>query len=188
MALVSLLSLLLLSFSLLSTILPSAALPTNAIQSLDLEPANRTFKQPKLPGASYDTPVDLPGAWPKLQWWTKIQESNPTAFLDIYSVGSQMNALEAYALQELVLIPLSFKVYGGVDPADKAESTRSEGMEAMYLPMEQRPPSREVAAKAITALAFMEKRFGARTVKAGLRLGMVKVASIEVRRSNGETM
>lgn len=61
-------------------------------------------------------------------------------------------------------------------------------MEALYSPMERRPPSKEVVAKAITALVFLEKRFGARTLKVGLRLGMVKVASIEVRLSNGETV
>lgn len=165
----------------LRLIISRAALLGNAIPMLDLDPAQSNPQRLNFSDSSYITALDLPSAWPHLPWWTKIQESNPTAFLDIYSIGPQVNPFEAYALQELVLIPLSFNVYGGMDPAARAESIRNGGVEAMYSPMEQRPPGKEVVAKAITALAFLEKRFGARTLKAGLRLGMLKVASIEVR-------
>lgn len=181
-------SLSVLYFSSLWSTIYTTALLGNVITRIDLDPANSSSLRLNSSGPSYTTALDLPSAWPRLPWWTKIQESTPTAFLDVYSIGSEVTPLEAYVLQEIVLIPLSFKVYGGMDPAARAESIRSGGVEASYSPVEHRPPSKAVVAKAITALAFLEKRFGARTLKAGLRLGMVKVASIEVRLSNGETV
>ena len=57
-----------------------------------------------------------------------------------------------------------------------------------FLPDANRPPSREIAAKAIAALAFFEQKFGARTVNAGLRLGMLRVAGMEVQLSGGTIM
>lgn len=85
-------------------------------------------------------------------------------------------------------MPLAFKVHRGAAVASQVESVSMGGVNASYLPIEQRPPNRDVAAKAVAALTIQEKTFGARTVKAGLRLGMLKVADIEVQLSNGQKM
>ena len=126
------------------------------------------------------TALHVLNAWPKLPWWTKIQDSNPEAFLDIYSLGTNLEPVQAYALQELALLPLSITVHRGTGPAGKPQYISNGNLNVLYSPNEHRPPSRDVAAKAIAALAFLEKKFGGRVVKAGLRLGMVKVAGIEV--------
>lgn len=85
-------------------------------------------------------------------------------------------------------MPLAFKVHRGAAVASRVESVSVGGVNASYLPIEQKLPNRDVAAEAIAALTIQEKTHGARTVKAGLRLGMLKVGNIEVQLSNGQKM
>ena len=118
--------------------------------------------------------------WPKLPYWTKIRNTDPPEFLDIYTLGAEATPREAYELQELVLFPLGNKIHAGSEPAGSIEETSHAGMRAVYTPNPYRPPSREAAARAVAALTFLEKTFGTRAVSAGLRLGMVRVAGIEV--------
>lgn len=136
--------------------------------------------QPDRSTSPNTTAPTLPSAWPKLPYWTKIQDSRTQEFLDIYSTGPGLTSFEAYVLQEVVLFPLSFRVRGGTGTAESVESIRSGGVSASFTPNEHRPPSQEVTTKAIATLGFLEMKFAARTVKAGLRLGMVRVAGIEV--------
>ena len=116
--------------------------------------------------------------WPKLPWWTKLKDSDPEAFIEVYSLGS--DPLESHTLQELVLLPLSLQIHRSIEPAATAQKISSRGINALFSPIGQDALSKELAAKAVAALAFFEGKFGGRPVEADLRLGTVKVASITV--------
>ena len=53
-------------------------------------------------------------------------------------------------------------------------------MGAVFVPVRGRAPGREVAATAVAALAMAEWSFGARGLRAGVRVGEVRVAGLEV--------
>lgn len=54
------------------------------------------------------------------------------------------------------------------------------GVGAVFVPVRGRAPGREVAATAVAALAMAEWSFGGRGVRAGVRVGEVRVAGLEV--------
>ena len=75
-----------------------------------------------------------------------------------------------------------FDIAEGDGPLTEPRNFSSGDVKVSFMPNVNRPPSREVAAKALAALMFLEKKFGGRLVRAGLRLGMVNVAKIEISR------
>lgn len=173
----------LLAFLILSNSTPLLLKHSQPVQSGASLLQDPDIISPDLAGSTNKTNSHLLTVWPKLPWWTKIQDSNPEASLDISSVGIELNALQAYTLQEAVLLPFSLEVYKGIGPAETAQNISSGGIRVSFLPNVNRPPSRGIAAKSLAALAFLEKKYGGRTVKAGLRLGMVRVAGIEIQLS-----
>ena len=59
-------------------------------------------------------------------------------------------------------------------------ASRDGDVGAEFTPVPGREPSREVAATAVAALAVAEGTFGARGVRAGVRVGEVGVAGLVV--------
>lgn len=76
-------------------------------------------------------------------------------------------------------------MHRGHGPAANAEEISVGNLTARYEPVENRAPSRDVAAKAIAALTVSEKNFGAREVKGGLRVGLLSVAELFVTIGDG---
>ncbi len=81
---------------------------------------------------------------------------------------------------EIVLLPLAQQIHQGTGPANDTEAVSSGGVRAVFVPVEGRAPSREVAATAVAALAMAEWKFGARAARAAVRVGEVRVAGLEV--------
>ena len=151
------------------------------ITSVSSAPANTIpYQIPHLTSLNQTThpaPSSTLTIWPTLPWWTKLRNSN----LDIIAIDDHAaSPQQSYILRELVLLPLAQQIHQGAGPANITEIIGDSGVGAEFVPVEGTAPSREVVATAVVALAMAEWDFGARAVRAGVRVGEVRVGGLRV--------